>query len=249
MKVEVVKGAAAIPALEVRTTGGKVVIDGGLDRKIHGCSRQGLVADSDASFDVKNPPANLVVKVKGQDDVRMRDAPLVTIYTPMDVDVKAGSAVVGAIGRANSVELGAGGCGDWTIANVTGSMDIAIGGSGDVRTGTAGAASVSIGGSGDVRLGPVRDLDVNIGGSGEVNAVRVDGDLKVAIGGSGDVTVRGGAVGRVDVTIAGSGDVKVDADVNSVDATIMGGGDVRVRSAKTVSKHIMGGGSVTVGPL
>lgn len=248
IKVEVIKGTADIPALDVRTTAdGKVIIDGGLDRKIHGCGRSGIVVNDDETFDVMNPPSNLVARVAHGPDIRIKDAPLITIRTPMDVKVSAGSAVFGSIGRANSVSLGSGGCGDWTIGNVSGELNISIGGSGDVRTGTAGSTEVNIGGSGDVRLGAIRDLDISIGGSGDVRAKRVDGDVKVAIGGSGDVTVGGGAVDRVDVTIAGSGDVKVDADVNSVNATIMGGGDVHVRSAKSVSKHIMGGGSVTVG--
>ena len=46
--------------------------------------------------------------------------PQVVIRTPRDVNVDAGGAVFGSVGRSASLDLGNAGCGDWTIANVDG---------------------------------------------------------------------------------------------------------------------------------
>jgi hypothetical protein len=246
VKVEIIPGTAELPRLDVRTTGsGKVVIDGGLDRKIRGCNQSGIVLGNEVN--PVNPPDNLRVRIKGQDDVRMKDAPLVTIRTPMSVKVGAGGAVYGSVGRSENLSLGSSGCGDWTVGNVSGRMDLAIAGSGDMRTGTAGDTEISISGSGDVDTGAVRQLEVNISGSGDVTVAQSTGPVDVSIAGSGDVKVKGGRISKTAVSIAGSGDVNVDADVADLNVNIMGGGDVRVRSAQNVSKHIMGGGSVVVG--
>ena len=249
IKVEAVQGtgtAASLPKITVRTgLDGKIIVDGDLEHRVRDCNRSG--SDRTADLDPANIPADIKVRVRDIGEVLVKDAPLIVIRTPMDVHVDAGDAVYGAVGRADSVHLGASGCGDWTVANVKGELHISSAGSGDVRTGSAGDVKANIAGSGDIKLGDVKSIDASIAGSGDVYAQSADGSVKASIAGSGDVEVRGGRVDRVKASIAGSGDVKVAAAVNDVDASIMGSGDVHVTSAAHISKMVMGSGSVVVG--
>jgi hypothetical protein len=238
--------ASGLPAIRIeRTGGGKVILDGGLDRKIRGCRQIGAVAGG--IVDPTNPPPNLTIDLRDHGRVKLSDAPLVTLRVPMAVDVEAGGAVFGSIARSDSVELAATGCGDWTVANTAGALRASVSGSGDVRAGTSRSLKASVAGAGDVRVVSTGPADVSIAGSGSVSVGRLDGDLKVSIAGSGDVRVGTGRVGRVNASIAGSGDVVVDAPVEAVEASVIGSGDVRVAAAGSVKKSIMGSGSVSVG--
>lgn len=243
--VEIAPGASRLAPLRVSRRGDEVRIEGDA-RRIRNCRRgAGGVAPSPTQM-----PDDVTVTVSGQGEIRVADAPLVTIRTPMDVDISAGGAVWGAIGRASEVELGAGGCGDWTVANVEGDLSIAVGGSGNVRAGTARDLEVSIGGSGDVRTGAVRAAEVSIGGSGDVSIASVDGPVEVSIGGSGDVVIRGGRATTLEVAIAGSGEVTLNGEAGSVEASIVGSGDVNVATVTgRIDRTVLGSGRVNVGPV
>ena len=175
--------------------------------------------------------------------------PQILIRTPMNVKVKAGGAVFGAVGRSDSVELANAGCGDWTVANVSGPADVRIAGSGDVRAGSVGSADVRISGSSDITFNDVRNgLTSAVSGSGDLHAGVVNGPLHVRVAGSGDVVARGGQVTDMIVDVAGSGDVRFGGVAQSLQAAVAGSGDVNVgRVTGTVSKRVAGSGSVTVG--
>lgn len=249
--VEITPGAADLPQLTVERRGDKVRIDGGLGRR-----RSMLQFSSDSIRECNNGPADArqpgegaTVVLAGKGRIRLEDAPLVVLRTPRDVDVNAGSGVYGAVGRgARSVELGSGGCGNWTVANVEGRLDISLGGSGTVRAGTSHTLDASVGGSGSVFTGPTGGLEASIGGSGSIAVASIDGPVDVAIGGSGDITIRGGRATSMDVAVAGSGNVRFDGIAASLDASIAGSGDVRVREVTgVVSRSIVGSGEVRVG--
>lgn len=246
--VEIVPGTTDLPALQVTRRGDDVRIDGDLRRRVRNCRRSGLVlSDHVSPTDV---PSNLTVDVRGHGEIRVADTALITVRTPMDVEIDASGAVWGAIGRADSVELGAGGCGDWTVGNVARNLTIAVGGSGDVRAGTAQDLEIAVGGSGDVRTGAVRGLEVSIAGSGDVDVASIDGPAEVNIAGSGDVVIRGGRATTLEVAIAGSGEVTLDGDAGSVEASIVGSGDVNVASVSgRIDRSVMGSGAVNVGPV
>jgi hypothetical protein len=175
--------------------------------------------------------------------------PQVMIRTPMGVKVKAGGAIYGSIGRSDSVELANAGCGDWTVANVSGPADVRLAGSGDVRAGSVGSADVRISGSSDINLSDVRNgLTSAISGSGDVHAGVVNGPLHVRVAGSGDVVAHSGQVTEMTVNVAGSGDVRFGGVAQSLQAAVAGSGDVNVgRVTGAVSKHVAGSGSVTIG--
>jgi hypothetical protein len=216
--------------ITVTKIGDDVSVDGGLGFRGHNCRNKG-------------------VSVWGVGFVPYQDLPQIVVRTPMNVRVKAGGAVFGVVGRADSTELGNSGCGDWTVANVAGPADVRVSGSGDVRVADVGSADVRISGSANVVLGDVRGgLAAATSGSGDVSARTVNGPLHVRVAGSGDVTSRGGQVTNMFVSIAGSGDVKFGGVAQSLDASVAGSGDVFVSHVVgPVSKHIAGSGSVRVG--
>lgn len=275
--VEIEHGSSGLDRLTVTRRGGDVIIDGGLSgNAVQNCTS--------GPADARQPGEGARVQVRGHGTINMSDAPLVVVRTPREVDVSAGQsggrlrllgirggsggAVFGSIGRgATGVELGNRGCGDWTIANTDGRLDVSNAGSGTVRAGTSrsldlsvagsggvsagatGDADISIAGSGSVTLAAARSAEVAVAGSGDVSIGRLDGQiLDVSIAGSGDVRVGAGRVDTVDVSIAGSGDVVFDGQARDVSASIMGSGDVRVAEATgSVNRRVMGSGEVRIG--
>ncbi len=260
--VEIERGSANLPLPTVTRVGDEVRIDGEFGRRAFRNCRSGPA-------DARQPGEGASVEVRDHGRVDLSAAPLILVRMPPHVDISTeDSAVFGAIGRgATSIELGSGGCGDWTVANTAGSADLSIGGSGNIRAGTSGSLETAIGGSGSITAGATGDLDASIGGSGTIVVAQATGRVEAAIGGSGDVRVGGGRPTSVEAAIGGSGDITVQGDagpleasiagsgnvtvtgtVASLEASLVGGGDVRVgRVTGSVSQSVMGGGRVHIG--
>jgi hypothetical protein len=240
--VEIEPGTGGLPLPTVTRSGDEVRINGNLGRNAFRRCQSGPAT-------ARQPGEGASVEVRRHGRVNLSAAPLIVVRTPPRVDVSSeDSAVFGSIGRgATSIELGSGGCGDWTVANTSGSADLSIGGSGNIRAGTSGRLEASIGGSGSITAGATGDLEAAIGGSGTIIVARASGAVEASIGGSGDITVQGDA-GPLEANIAGSGDITVTGTVASLEASLVGGGDVRVgRVAGSVSQSVMGGGRVHIG--
>ena len=233
VKVEFISSNPRLP-VEVRSFGGKTIVDGDLGRRIRGC---------------RGSKDNVRVEVRVVGEVAWRDMPQVVIRTPRDVRVEAGGAVFGSVGRAGSVDLENAGCGDWTVANVEGLLHLSQAGSGDTRAGSAGAAKIRTAGSGDVWMGDAHGpVAIEIAGSGDVAMGQIAGPLEIRVAGSGDVKVAGGRASTMSVAIAGSGDVDFGGVADSLKARIAGSGDIHVREVRgAISKMVMGSGSVSVG--
>jgi hypothetical protein len=233
VKVEIVSTNPKLP-LQMRSFGGRTIVDGNLDRKIRECHGMGERAS---------------VHVRGVGEVGWAEMPQIVIRTPRDVDIDTGGAVWGTVGRSASLNLGNAGCGDWTVGNVEGRMRISQAGSGDTHAGSAGEAKVRVAGSGDTQIADVRGgVEIDIAGSGDVSVVSVSGPLEVHVAGSGDVRVAGGKASDLDIAVAGSGDVRFGGTAGNLKARIMGSGDVHVREVTgQVSKTIMGSGGVSIG--
>lgn len=233
IEVEIISANPKLP-LTVRGTGERTIVDGHLNRKIRSCRGSGERASVD---------------VRGAGSFSYAEMPRVVIHTPRDVQIATGGAVFGAIGRSASLELGNSGCGDWTVANVVGQARISQAGSGDTRTGSAGALRVRVAGSGDVATADIGGgLAVSIAGSGSARVKSVSGPLEVSVAGSGDVDVAGGRAATMKVSIAGSGDVDFRGSAGSLKARIAGSGDVRAAQVTgEVSKTIVGSGSIRIG--
>ncbi len=260
--VEIEPGSGELPLPTVTRSGDEVRINGNLGRNAFRRCESGPAT-------ARQPGEGASVEVRRHGRVDLSAAPLIVVRTPPAVDVSTeDSAVFGSIGRgATSIELGSGGCGDWTVANTTGSADLSIGGSGNIRAGTSRSLEASIGGSGSITAGATGDLDASIGGSGTIIVTQATGRVEAAIGGSGDVRVGGGRPTSVEASVGGSGDITVQGDsgpleasiagsgnvtvtgtVASLEASLVGGGDVRVgRVTGSVSQSVMGGGRVHIG--
>lgn len=233
VKVEFIATNPKLP-MQLRSLGGRTIVDGRLDRRIRACHGIGERAS---------------VHVRGVGEVGWNEMPQIVIRTPRDVDVDAGGAVWGTVGRSASLNLGNAGCGDWTVGNVEGRMRLSQAGSGDTRAGSAANAKIRVAGSGDTSIADVRGpVQIDIAGSGDVAVASVSGPLEVHVAGSGDVRVAGGRASDFDVTVAGSGDVHFGGVADNLKARIMGSGDVRAHQVTGhISKTIMGSGGVSVG--
>ena len=234
VKVEFLTTNPSLP-LEVRQNGNEVIVDGDLRmNKINGCnSRNGKIW----------------VRVRGVGEVSYDNFPQIAVRTPMNVKVGAGGAVFGDIGRSDSVSLANAGCGDWTVANTKGRMEISQAGSGDTKTGTASSVEISIAGSGDVTTQAIAgDFEANIAGSGDISAASIAGRLEGNIAGSGNITVAGGRSRSVEVNVMGSGDVTFDGEADEVEVSVAGSGDVKIAKVNgPVKKHVAGSGDVIIG--
>ena len=213
VQVFVARGNGQLP-LTVTSQGEQTVVEGNLHLRPYSC------------HSVFGKPG---VFVFGIGNIGFDELPQVVIHVPMDAHVSAGEAVWGSVGHANSLDLRDAGCGDWTVAPVSGPLNIGVAGSGDVKASGAGWAEVHVSGSGDVSLGEVRGaLTTAISGSGDVSAASINGPLEARISGSGDVKIHGGRATTMRVHIAGSGDVNVAHVNGSVTKHIAGSGDVNV---------------------
>jgi hypothetical protein len=233
VKVEIIQANSRLP-LEVRTFAGQTIVDGHLGHRIRDCHGRA---------------ENVSVRVRDLGEVAWKDMPQVVIHTPRDVDIDAGGAVWGSVGRSASVKLGNAGCGDWTVGNTDGAMRISQAGSGDTRAGSAGDTKVRVAGSGDTAVGDIKGgLEVDIAGSGNVVVASIAGPLKVHVAGSGDVKVAAGHATEMRVAVMGSGNVDFRGSAEALHATIAGSGDVRAKQVTgSVSKTVMGSGGVTIG--
>lgn len=240
--VAIERGQADLPVPTVRQRGDRIEVNGNLPRRAIRNCRSGPDG-------ARQPGEGASVDLRDVGRVRLEEAPLIVVRTPRQVEVSASGAVFGTIGRgASDVEFGNAGCGDWTIANVTGTLDLSLAGSGDALVGTSDRLKIGIGGSGSVRAGATRDLDIGIGGSGDVEVAGVNGPVELGVAGSGDLLVRGGRAPRMDISVAGSGDVEFRGTVGDLSVSIAGSGDVRVHEVTgRVSRAILGSGYISIG--
>lgn len=259
--VEIEGGASGLPRPVVTRHGSDIRIDGDLGRN---ATRQCNAGASQAA----QPGQGASVEVRGRGRVDVSSAPLIVVRTPRHVDLEVeDGAVFGAVGRgASSVGLSNGGCGHWTVANVSGPLSLSIQGSGDMRAGTStelaanimgsgdihagatGNVAANIIGSGDMILGAGRNLDANIMGSGDIRLARVEGSVSANIMGSGSILVAGGRATNLSASIPGSGDIDFRGQAGAISASILGSGDVRVASSTgPISQSTMGSGRVRIG--
>ena len=234
IRVDILTTNPSLP-LTIRTEGDLIIIDGDLDRSIRSCRARGERSS---------------VTVSGVGEVAYADMPQVVIRTPMAVGLKVGGAVFGVVGRSQSLTIANAGCGEWTLANISGKLDATLAGPGDLRAGAASAADLRLAGSGDMAVRQVSGpLAVDLAGSGDVKVATLTGSsLKVNLAGSGDVEVAAGKVDAMSASVTGSGDVRFDGEARSLQAAIVGSGDIRVREVTgAVNRSVIGSGDIRVG--
>jgi len=252
--VEIEQGSTDLPRVQVRRReDGDVLIDGGLGgNRIAGIrvGGDGVRNCQSGPEAARQPGEGASVEVRRLGRIEVSTAPLIVVRTPrqVEVDVHSG-AIYGTVGRgATSVEVGNGGCGDWTVANVDGPLSLNLAGSGDYRAGSSARLEVNILGSGNVVAGATGGLESNIMGSGNIDVARVDGAAEANIMGSGDILVRGGAASRFEANIMGSGDIEFRGTAASAEGNVMGSGDIRLAAVTgSIERSTPGSGNVIVG--
>ncbi len=222
-----------LPAPNVRVSGDRLVVDGGLRRQIRSC-RGGQ---------------DFSVATARQGRIEGAHLTQIQVRVPQHAVVAAGGAVRLRVGPSQSASLRIEGCGDTDIERVADEIELAVSGSADARVYDAGQATIAVAGAGDVTLGAVREgLTASIAGAGDLVAAHVDGPTNISIQGAGDVTIRDGRATTLSVVIVGAGDFTHAGSADRLDAVILGGADVRVhRVDGPVSRRILGGGDVVVG--
>ena len=233
VKVQVVTTNAALP-LTVRNELDHVIIDGHLRHRMGGC---------------RTMFGKTVVHVRGVGQVPLDNLPQIVVRTPMDVHAAASSAVFGNVGRSDSLVLSNAGCGDWTVANVKGRLEINDAGSGDIKAGAAGELTAHVAGSGDISMRQIEGAaSIDVAGSGDVTAASLSGPFRSNVMGSGDIRVDGGHASEMVVRIAGSGDVRFGGVADNLNAQVAGSGDIDVAKVTgSIHKVSFGSGDINVG--
>jgi Putative auto-transporter adhesin, head GIN domain len=234
VKVEMLTTNAALP-IEVHIEGATTVISGNLAHRIHDCHTKG---DHPSAW------------VSGVGEISYDNMPQVVIRTPKTVVLQTGGAVYGAVGRgASSLDLENSGCSGWTVADVTGEVNLRESGAGSAKMGSAGKLALRLSGAGSVHATTVRQgLDATLSGAGSVNIEDLSGPVQAHVSGVGHIRAEQGHATTVHASVSGVGGVELGGDAQSLDASISGFGGIRVKSVSgQVTKSVSGGGHVTVG--
>lgn len=126
--------------------------------------------------------------------------------------------------------------------------DVSIGGSGSIigegKFTNLADLDLAIGGSGDIKLNvAAKDINCSIGGSGEIHLEGSGDGLAISIGGSGDIEAYDLSVRKCEISSAGSGDINVNVS-EKLDVSMVGSGDVSYKGDPKISKSIVGSGDV-----
>ena len=274
VSITVTPGRKPLPTVRIFREGDRTVVDGGLAHRIRGCGWNGFSLGSmvfhhgDEGGDRGGDRGGHErANVAGIGAVGPQDMPLITIRMPLDAHVAADGAVYGRVGTTRSLDLAVAGCGDWSVEDVSGPLDVRISGSGDVSGGRAGTLRAALSGSGDLKLARVDGeaeiatsgssdvhlatagpLSIRVGGSSDIRVGEVNGPIHTEIGGSGDVTIDHGRAPEVRVAVAGSGDFRFHGSAGSVSASVAGSGDILIDHASgPVSQSKAGSGDIHIG--
>jgi len=232
IKVELLATNPNLP-LEIRTEGGRTVVDGGLKHRISDC----------------HPGADRPsTSVRGAGGVDEQAMPNIAIRAPRDVVVSSSGAVYGSIGRSGSVTLQDSGCSSWALVDVAGAATIHESGAGTVRLGAVDRLDVQLSGAARVHAVRARQgLDATLSGAGDVEVENLGGPLQARVSGVGKVKVANGRASNVRASVSGVGGVEFGGVADSLDASISGLGSIRVKDVTgPVSKSISGAGHVTI---
>lgn len=208
-----------VPALRVRQTADGLVIDGGLRNRIRGCGSWSGSGDS--------------VRVSGIGAVRRQDLPRITVRVPRALNYQASGAVYSTIGASSGGVVQLNGCGDATVAPVSGALDVTLNGSGGGRVEhVRGALEATVNGSGALRVAAAdADATLRLNGSGDLDVGAVAGRLDARATGSGSLRTAS-AGGDTRLVLTGSGNVEAGAVRGALDAELRGSGSMRVASVE-----------------
>lgn len=209
-----------LPAITANLVNNRLVIDGGLGNRIHGCNNIVIFSSHHET-----------VNIWGIGHVVVQSLPTITLHVPRQLDLNANGAIFGDAGASDGGRVGFGGCGRLAMGPVSAALDLKQTGSGDVDVATVqGALRAQLNGSGDLRvIGASAGANLELIGSGDMTIGAISGPLVAHLDGSGDVTVPDGA-SNGDLDLRGSGDMRVGVVNGPLRAHLDGSGDLVVAS-------------------
>ena len=212
---------ARFPAISARVINGRLVVDGGLRNRVHGCGSWNLFANSREQN----------IMIFGLGSVPQHALPTVTLRVPRDLDLTAAGAVFGDVGASAGGRLSFDGCGRMAVDASAGALDVMQNGSGDLDVASVGGAlRVRLNGSGDVRaVSAGAGVQAELVGSGNLMVASMSGPLTARLDGSGDLHV-GGTASGANLDLQGSGDVAIGAVSGPLRAHLDGSGNLGIAS-------------------
>jgi hypothetical protein len=241
-----------LPTPTIRVDGDRVVIDGGLRNRLQGCT--------------STLGGGERVRIRGLGNVARTELPRITLRVPRTLNLSLGGSMFTSIGASNGGVVAHNGCGDTTIADVSGALDVALNGSGDVDvTRVGGSLEAALNGSGSLTIDRAdADAELRLNGSGDLHAGPVRGDVDAVLGGSGGLriesarnallrldgsgnVVMGDVSGTVEARLAGSGGVRVGAIGEGARLTLDGSGEMDAGSVRgALRANLSGSGSIEI---
>ena len=229
--VTVQQGRAPI-ALRVSRQGPRTVVHGGYEAN-----------------QCHNNNGSTRVRLRQMGTINIEDAPLVTVRAPRSLTVRTrGGAVHGRVGALDNLTLSSGGCSQWSIADVAGTIALNQSGGASATVGRARTARFGASGGGTIRAQSVGSLDADASGGGTIRVGSVNGPTTAEASGGGGVKVEGGRTGLLRASASGGGWVDHEGMADALEADASGGGRVNVaRVLGRVDRRASGGGHVSVG--
>ncbi|MGC1305122.1 MAG: hypothetical protein WA840_22365, partial [Caulobacteraceae bacterium] len=118
VSVTVHHGNSRLPELTVRQEGDRVVVDGGLNAGPFGATIDRVRCVGSYTTTHTGPLVSTRdsrgVIAPGAGRVAYADLPVIVAHVPLNARIAGSSAVFGEVGRTDSLDLSAAGCGDWT---------------------------------------------------------------------------------------------------------------------------------------
>ena len=231
--VDVRPGSAAVPVPRVTRSGNRVVIDGGVDPR-----------------QCNNNRGVTTVTLRGGGEFNLDQAPVITVRAPRSLSiVSRNGAVQGRVGSAQDLALSSGGCSNWTVGDVAGTLRLDQSGGAQARAGGARIANLEASGGGFIRTGAVASLNADASGGGRIDVAQADGPTSLGASGGAHVTVGRGRTGLLRANASGAGHINYGGSAQSLDASASGAAHVRVAqvTGQVVRRHASGMGSVSIG--
>ena len=172
----------------------------------------------------------------------------ITVRTPRDAHITVSGAVIGNVHAAQDVDLRTSGCGQWRIADVSGTLSIRQSGEATILAGDAGKATLDLSGLTRVDLTAVHALNVDMSGMGKIRLKSISGPVDANLSGMGSVNIAGGRAERVKADVSGMGGFSLRGSATELDADVSGVGSVHVDHVYgEIKKSVTGIGRVSVG--
>jgi hypothetical protein len=233
IQVEVAQGRNGAPPVRVSRSGDSVTVSGG--SRVRMCN-----------FDTED--GGWIMLSKSGPRVDMEDFASVTVRAPRDVRISGGGgAILGSIGRSQTLTMEQSGCAHWTAGDVAGPLQAEMSTGANLRAGTVPTARLNATSGGAVRVVRADRLDATATAGGVIKANAAPGVVVATATGGGVVTIDGGSTRSLTGTATGGAHIRHKGRVGELEASASGGAVIKVEHAgRVLSRYAHGGSSVVI---